>query len=183
MKHYNLRKTTKLKQRISDWYQSPVNIKIHFNLKKSTIVIFLLLAYIIWGHLHARATIHYGDQTIPTKYSQISKISTIKTAKFEKAEQLDSVEVEPPETAVNGSCGDNPYAQFIYMHESGCDTYDPNPTSGACGIGQAWPCEKLPCGYTSADYACQNAFFTSYALARYGSWEAAYNFWVANRYW
>lgn len=77
------------------------------------------------------------------------------------------------------NCGDNSYAQYIYQHESGCNLNAVN--SGGCrGIGQACPGSKLPCG---ADYACQNAWFSNYAVQRYGSWENAYYFWVANHYW
>lgn len=85
---------------------------------------------------------------------------------------------EPPQQATNG-CGDNFYANYIYMHESGCRTTAVN-SIGCRGIGQACPGSKLPCG---ADYACQNAYFTNYALQRYGSWERAYNFWVNNHWW
>ena len=85
--------------------------------------------------------------------------------------------VETP-TVVAG-CGENQYSQYIYQHESGCNLNAVN--SGGCrGIGQACPGSKLPCG---ADYACQNAFFESYAIAKYGSWVAAYNFWVNNHWW
>jgi hypothetical protein len=85
----------------------------------------------------------------------------------------------PVASAVVAGCGDNQYAQFIYQHESGCNLNAVN--GGGCrGIGQACPGNKLPCG---ADYACQNQFFSSYAIGRYGSWEAAYAFWVSNRWW
>lgn len=82
-------------------------------------------------------------------------------------------------SAVSGSCGDNQYAQYIYQKESGCNLNAIN--SGGCrGIGQACPGSKLPCG---ADYACQNAFFTAYALSTYGGWEQAASFWQANGWW
>lgn len=73
----------------------------------------------------------------------------------------------------------NYYKDFIYQKESG---NNPNAVNsiGCRGIGQACPGTKLPCG---ADYACQDAWFTNYAMTRYGSWEKAYNFWVANRWW
>lgn len=67
----------------------------------------------------------------------------------------------------------------IYMKESG---NNPNAVNsiGCRGIGQACPGTKLPCG---ADYACQDAFFTNYAMQRYGSWEAAWAFWQNNHWW
>lgn len=68
---------------------------------------------------------------------------------------------------------------FIYAHESGNDPTRVN-SIGCRGLGQACPGSKLPC---DADYACQDAWFTNYALTRYGSWEAAYVFWIAHRWW
>jgi len=76
-------------------------------------------------------------------------------------------------------CGDNSYANFIYSHESGCRTTAMSP-NGCYGIGQACPASKL--AYCGADYACQNAFFTSYAN-KYGGWAGAYNFWVSHGWW
>jgi hypothetical protein len=86
---------------------------------------------------------------------------------------------QPKPVAVQGvtNCGDNVYKQYIYQKESGCRTNAINSSSGACGIGQALPCSKLPC--TLSDFACQDAWFSNYAIQRYGSWEAAYNFWRA----
>jgi hypothetical protein len=79
-----------------------------------------------------------------------------------------------------GDCGGvNQYAAFIYSRESGCNPSAMN--AGGCrGIGQACPGSKLPCG---ADFACQHAWFESYGLSRYGSWAAAYQFWLANHWW
>lgn len=84
-----------------------------------------------------------------------------------------------PISSVVAGCGDNTYANYIYMHESGCNTSALN-SIGCRGIGQACPGGKLPC---DADYACQNAYFSNYAISRYGSWEAAYNFWQSHRWW
>lgn len=70
---------------------------------------------------------------------------------------------------------------FIYGKESGNRTDAINASSGACGLGQALPCSKMPC--TLQDYACQDAFFTNYAVNRYGSWENAAAFWQAHSWW
>ena len=90
----------------------------------------------------------------------------------------------PPAPVVSNTapagCGDNTYANFIYMHESGCRTNAVNEI-GACGIGQANPCGKMGCSLS--DYACQNAFFTQYANDCYGSWYNAYIYWVNHRVW
>jgi DNA-binding transcriptional MerR regulator len=86
---------------------------------------------------------------------------------------------------VTDGCGDNEYAHYIYMHESGCRT---NAIGGietalgrACGIGQALPCSKLPCALD--DYACENSYFTNYAVSRYGSWYNAYVYWIDHGNW
>jgi LysM repeat protein len=84
----------------------------------------------------------------------------------------------PAPTTVAG-CGDNSYANYIYMHESGCNTSSTSP-NGCFGIGQACPASKL--AYCGTDYSCQNAFFTSYAN-KYGGWAGAYNFWVSHGWW
>jgi hypothetical protein len=67
------------------------------------------------------------------------------------------------------------------MHESGNNPQAINADSGACGIGQALPCSKLPCSLT--DYACQDQWFSQYAIDRYGSWSGAMAFWQRNRCW
>lgn len=70
---------------------------------------------------------------------------------------------------------------FIYEHESGNRTDAVNASSGACGLGQALPCSKMPCSLQ--DYACQDNFFTNYMLARYGTWENARAFWQVHSWW
>lgn len=70
---------------------------------------------------------------------------------------------------------------FIYQKESGNRTDAINASSGACGLGQALPCSKMGCSLS--DYACQDAWFTNYAMQRYGSWENAQAFWLANHWW
>jgi hypothetical protein len=85
-----------------------------------------------------------------------------------------------PVSNVVSGCGDNFYANFIYMHESGCDTGRYN-SIGCFGIGQSCPSSKI--AYCGTDYDCQNAWFTSYANSTYGSWAGAYAFWVAHSWW
>ncbi len=52
---------------------------------------------------------------------------------------------------------------------------------GCAGIGQACPGSKMGCSLSDA--GCQLAYFESYALGRYGSWEAAYQFWIGHGWW
>lgn len=87
---------------------------------------------------------------------------------------------KPVTSAPVGSCGDNYYANYIYMRESGCRTHIYN-SIGCYGIGQSCPASKI--AHCGADYACQNAWFSNYAVQRYGSWQGAYNFWLRNHWW
>lgn len=70
---------------------------------------------------------------------------------------------------------------FIYAHESGNNPGAINASSGACGLGQALPCSKMPCSLS--DYACQDNFFTAYMQGRYGTWENAQAFWLSHHWW
>ncbi len=85
-------------------------------------------------------------------------------------------------------CGDNQYAAFIYGVESGgrvtgnCNPAAVNP-NGCLGIGQACPGSKLTAVCPNLDYACQNEFFTAYAVSRYGSWAGAYTAWHNQGWW
>lgn len=84
------------------------------------------------------------------------------------------------ETAVAAPVPSNEAKAFIYQHESGN-----NPTAtnsiGCYGIGQ--DCNGIVLSKCGANYACQDEYFTGYAMRRYGSWEAAYAFWIANNWW
>lgn len=84
-----------------------------------------------------------------------------------------------PPVVIDG-CGDNEFAHFIYMKESGCSTTALN-SQGCYGIGQ--DCNNVLQSLCGADYACENAFFTNYANARYGGWADSYQFWLLNSWW
>lgn len=72
---------------------------------------------------------------------------------------------------------------YIFDHESGDSTSAINPSSGACGLGQAWPCSKMPCSLSVSDYSCQVAYFTQYADDRYGGWANAAAYWSVHHNW
>lgn len=73
------------------------------------------------------------------------------------------------------------YVDFIASRESGWNPNATNPSSGACGLIQAHPCSKVPgSGYDPIDNL---RWANGYATGRYGSWEAAYSFWVSNHWW
>jgi hypothetical protein len=71
--------------------------------------------------------------------------------------------------------------EYIYYHESSNNQYAINPSSGACGLGQSLPCEKMGCDLS--DYQCQDNWFTNYMKSRYGSWVMAMIFHQNNNYW
>jgi len=98
---------------------------------------------------------------------------------------IDTKILEPalPKVVVRGTSSDdteNSAKMFIYFRES-----RNNPSSvasnGACGLGQALPCSKMPCAL--GDYTCQDKFFTSYMQNRYGTWEKAKAFWLSHNWW
>lgn len=84
-----------------------------------------------------------------------------------------------PVVGVTG-CGSDPNMAYIYQRESGCRTDAVGP-NGPCGLGQALPCSKMGCSLS--DWACQNNFFTAYALSVYGSTYNAMLFWQSHSWW
>lgn len=102
----------------------------------------------------------------------------------QKAEEqrIASIKLSTPVSAAT-ECGDNFYANYIYMHESSCVLNRVN-SIGCYGLGQ--DCNNVlaaSCPNWQTDYACQNSFWNSYMQRRYGSWEAAYNFWLSHKWW
>lgn len=82
--------------------------------------------------------------------------------------------------ALSGS--DAEYKLYIYNHESGNNPTRTN-SAGCLGLGQACPGSKLLRVCPTMDYACEDAFFTNYAISRYGSWAGAYSFWITHHWW
>lgn len=77
------------------------------------------------------------------------------------------------------------YVDYIISHESGWNYHAVNRSSGAYGLPQSLPAGKL--ASAGADWrdnpVTQLRWAHNYAVGRYGSWEAAYSFWVANHWW
>jgi hypothetical protein len=101
---------------------------------------------------------------------------------------LDVVEVKTaviaPET-VTAPISDNWYRDFIFQHESG-GRLDAVNSIGCYGLGQ--DCNNVlesQCPDWRTNLTCQVDFWDKYAIRRYGSWEAAYNFWEVqgHRWW
>ncbi|MGF2948136.1 aggregation-promoting factor C-terminal-like domain-containing protein [Microbacterium alcoholitolerans] len=84
-------------------------------------------------------------------------------------------------TAAGIAQGDWGYVDYIVSRESGWNPNATNKSSGACGLVQALPCSKVPGnGYNPVDNL---RWGNGYAVGRYGSWAAAYNFWTRNHWW
>jgi hypothetical protein len=73
----------------------------------------------------------------------------------------------------------NNATRTLIAKESGCRPSAVNPSSGACGIPQAYPCSKLPCSLNEAGAVCQLQWMQNYVMQRYGSWESALSFWYS----
>lgn len=107
---------------------------------------------------------------------EASRLQAIEAEKQAQAVQTTNTAQNTPTMPSNDA------KMFIYMKESGNNPQARN--SGGClGLGQACPGSKLLAVCPSLDYACQDAFFTNYAISRYGSWEGAYQFWIGHNWW
>ena len=114
-----------------------------------------------------------------------------------------AVQIPGDKQAVMASAGiavsDYPYVDFIMSHESGwcptklqgqigyCPPYAPEtiPSNLGYGLGQATPGTKMA-GF-GADWktsaVTQLKWASTYTKGRYGTWEAAYDFWQNRHYW
>lgn len=138
----------------------------------ATVLVFALLAPLQHGYA-------LKPDTAPVHTPQtIQMVDTLPIPDLQEALPLQEVYI--PRTGIVPNCGDNVYANYIYMHESGCNTEAVN-WLGCTGIGQSCPASKI--AYCGTDYDCQNAWFTQYANAAYGGWAGAYGFWLQHSWW
>lgn len=72
------------------------------------------------------------------------------------------------------------YAAELIAREASFDPFAVNPVSGACGLAQALPCEKMACELSDID--CQLEWIGEYVSARYGSFERTIEFHDVNNY-
>jgi len=147
----------------------------------------------------------YQDNLINNVVVSQTLIQTIVTVQAvpEIIAEGQAVQIPSDKTAVMAEAGisssDYPYVNYIVSNESGwcptklqgqigyCPGYAPSsfPSYLGYGLGQATPGTKMAA--FGSDWATnpvtQLRWATSYADGRYGSWEAAYNFWQAHHYW
>lgn len=72
------------------------------------------------------------------------------------------------------------YAAELIARESSFNPGAINPTSGACGLSQAFPCSKMKCELTDID--CQLRWIGDYVERRYGSFKKSIDFHNVNNW-
>ena len=72
------------------------------------------------------------------------------------------------------------YVDYIVSKESSWNPNAKNPSSGACGLAQAYPCSKLGPNWNDPVVALRWQY--NYVNSRYGGYAGAYKFWRANRW-
>jgi phage-related tail protein len=118
------------------------------------------------------------DTKLQSKAAEKARLARIEADRASLAQKVVNSAI-PTAQASGGS--ENEAKMFIYMRESGNNPNAVNRTSGACGLAQALPCGKMNCAL--GDYACQDAWATSYMQSRYGTWVNAKAFWLAHHWW
>lgn len=117
--------------------------------------------------------------TRPSSYDLVPKVK----AEYSTQKQLDIVPVTPKQIAYSISkdkgWSDKEWDALVHLwgNESGWNTNAVNPTSGACGIVQAWPCSKI--GSNWRDPETQLRWGINYIAERYGSPSQALSFWYS----
>lgn len=131
------------------------------------------------------------QQTIEELNKQIEEKNKQLEAKVNRQRALAEAEQNKREVAVvtnPGNCSQwmaeagiplTTATQKLILNESGCRTNAVNPSSGACGIPQAYPCSKLPCPLNDSGAVCQLQWMNTYVQGRYGSWENALSTWYS----
>ncbi|PID32027.1 hypothetical protein CR970_02660 [Candidatus Saccharibacteria bacterium] len=88
-------------------------------------------------------------------------------------------------SAAGIAAGDQAYVNYIVSRESGWNAGATNRSSGAYGLCQALPGGKMASagGDWQTNPVTQLRWCSGYAVGRYGSWGAAYDFWIRNHWW
>lgn len=176
------------------WLDKPHTLRI----KKKTIIIGALILFLTYQLFvpHPQRIVYAGSNKGPISplIIKITQLPILPQTHLQPIQTVQAVYMPPtlPPAPISQSstnniggivpnCGDNTYANYIYMHESGCSTTIVNYL-GCVGIGQACPGSKLYVACPNLDYACENAYFTAYA-AKYGGWYGSYLFWTQNHWW
>lgn len=98
-----------------------------------------------------------------------------------------AVNIPSDKQAVMAAAGiaqsDYAYVDYIFSRESHWNTAAVSANGRYYGLGQTSLARlSAACPNWQTDAVCQTRVFNSY-MGRYGSWEAAYNFWINNHWW
>lgn len=100
-----------------------------------------------------------------------------------------AVQIPHDKQAVMAAAGiapsDYAYVDYIVSRESSWNYRARNASSGAYGLCQSLPASKMASAGSDWEInpVTQLKWCHGYAQDRYGSWQAAYNFWINNRWW
>jgi uncharacterized protein YabE (DUF348 family) len=100
-----------------------------------------------------------------------------------------AISITTDKTAAMNAAGiapsDHAYVNYIVTRESRWNVYATNTSSGAYGLCQALPGSKMATAGSDwqTNPVTQLKWCNGYALGRYGSWSAAYDFWVSHGWW
>lgn len=152
-------------------------------MKKKSLLYLTFILTLVAFTLPARSALHPEMGNLPK--SVVKRVTSFQVSPHEQVALRDKLPLTHQDymEAAGIAPADYDAVDYIFSHESGWSTYNPNATSGSCGVGQAWPCGKLSCGHTDADLLCQVKWFNSYAQRTYGSWGNAQQFWLDNHWW
>ncbi len=81
--------------------------------------------------------------------------------------------------------GDHAFVNYIISRESRWNVVATNASTGAYGLCQALPGSKMASAGSDwqSNAVTQLKWCNGYAVGRYGSWSAAYDFWVEHHWW
>lgn len=120
------------------------------------------------------------DRALPQPQPVVTQTTTTTATRTTSTATRSTASPRTTQATTSYPVSANAAKAFIYAHESGNNPNATNP-NGCYGLGQ--DCNGRVRSLCGADYACQDAFFTRYAMARYGSWEGAYAFWQSHHWW
>lgn len=121
-----------------------------------------------------RMSVQYADLTDDLTTELASCSAKLDTQKLSKKAQTHVKQQPVVAQKIKDTFGSEwVLATELISRESSLNPQAINPTSGACGLGQALPCSKMKCELT--DITCQLNWVRSYVSGRYGSLQAAIN--------
>lgn len=159
-------------------------------LKSLTIVLSLALILQYFPPA-SRDKVEASPKPIPF-YTVTEQLEPIQAIELQKIDKVATKAVEVPQASPVKSTGSNceewmrqagipltNSTRKLILNESGCRTTAVNPSSGACGIAQAYPCSKMKCPLNDSGAVCQLKWMDTYIKGRYGSWDNALSMWYS----